>query len=252
MGVDPTEHERCGEPGRAGSEGEPPPVFDDAHRRHHMVARQLAACGIVDARVLDAMRRVPRELFVPANLRREAYDDGPLPIGDGQTISQPYVVALMLEAAQIGPDDRVLEVGAGSGYAAAVLSLMARRIYAIERHRRLADRARALLERLEYRNVELRCGDGSTGWPEAAPFDAILVSAGGPEIPPALRAQLVEGGRLVMPVGPSSQRQRLLKITRTGADTFRNDDLGGVSFVPLIGVHGWPESRRSTEDDEPP
>ena len=227
-----------------------PQRFDEPHRRERMVARQLADRGIVDARVLEAMRRVPRERFVAPALRREAYDDGPLPIGVGQTISQPYIVALMIEAAQIGPDDRVLEVGAGSGYAAAVISLIARRVYAIERHERLADRARALLERLGYRTVELRCGDGSAGWPEAVPFDSILVAAGGPDVPPALRAQLVVGGRLVMPVGPDSHRQRLVKITRTGEGSFREADLGGVSFVPLIGVQGWPEGPHRKDDDE--
>ncbi|MDQ6679455.1 MAG: protein-L-isoaspartate(D-aspartate) O-methyltransferase, partial [Pseudomonadota bacterium] len=172
-----------------------------------MVARQIAGRGITDRRVLEAMRRVPREQFVAPELRRDACADSPLPIGAGQTISQPYIVALMAEAAEIGAGDRVLEVGAGSGYASAVLSLIAAKVYAIERHPSLCDAAQQRLERLGYRNVELRCGDGSVGWPDAAPFDAILVAAGGPKVPAALRQQLAPGGRLVMPVGPSNLDQ---------------------------------------------
>ena len=206
-----------------------------------MVERQLAARGIRDGRVLEAMRRMPRQAFVPRPLRAEAYCDGPLPIGDGQTISQPYIVALMIEAARVGPADRVLDVGVGSGYTAAVLSLMAGQVYGIERHRTLADAAQARLTRLGRRNIELRCADGSMGWPEAAPFDAILVDASGPEMPPALCAQLAPGGRLVMPVGRSAWSQQLVKLTRIG-DVFREEDLGSVSFVPLIGAQGWPEA----------
>ena len=214
---------------------------DAPHLRDRMVARQLEARGIVDRRVLDAMRRVPREQFVPAELQREAYDDGPLPIGAGQTISQPYIVALMLEAAKIGTADRVLEIGAGSGYAAAVMSLLAEHVIAIERHPDLADRARAALERLGCRDVEIHCADGSAGWPAAAPFDAILVAAGGPRVPEVLRAQLAEGGRLVMPIGASHREQRLVQVTRSG-DAYREEDLCGVAFVPLIGTHGWAET----------
>ena len=217
------------------------PVFDEAHRRDRMVERQLADRGIADPAVLDAMRRVPREQFVSPDLRRDAYADSPLPIEAGQTISQPYVVAWMIEAARVRAGDRVLEVGAGSGYASAVLSLIAAQVYAIERHRALADIAAARLQRLGYRNIELRCGDGSTGWPEAAPFDAILVAAGGPTVPPALREQLKVGGRLVMPVGRSSHYQRLVTVSRAAAAEFREEDLGGVAFVPLIGEQGWPE-----------
>ncbi|MGH8798348.1 MAG: protein-L-isoaspartate(D-aspartate) O-methyltransferase [Caldimonas sp.] len=215
--------------------------FDEPHRRDRMVAHQLEARGIGDRRVLAAMRRVPREQFVPADLQREACDDGPLPIGAGQTISQPYIVALMLEAAQIGAADRVLEIGAGSGYAAALMSVLAERVIAIERQPELAERARATLERLGYRNVEIHCADGSAGWPEAAPFDAILVAAGGPRVPEVLRAQLAERGRLVMPVGASHREQRLVKVTRS-ADAYREEDLCGVAFVPLIGTHGWAET----------
>ena len=210
-----------------------------AERRRAMVALQIAARGISDPAVLDAMRRVPREAFVAADLGERAYDDTPLPIEHGQTISQPYIVALMLEAAAIRPGDRVLEIGAGSGYACAVAGLIARHVDAIERHAGLADSARARLARLGYANVAVHCADGSGGWPQGAPFDAILVAAGGPRVPEALREQLAVGGRLVMPVGPSSYDQRLVKITRQNERDFREADLGGVSFVPLIGAHGW-------------
>ena len=214
--------------------------FDEPHRRERMVERQLAARGIRDASVLDAMRRVRREAFVAAEWQRDAYADSPLPIDEGQTISQPYIVALMLEAAELKRDDRVLDVGAGSGYASAVASLLVERVYAIERHAALAEAGRERLQRLGHHNVEWRCGDGSLGWPEAAPFDAIVVAAGAPSVPEALRAQLAEGGRLVMPVGPEGGAQRLLKLTRLKSGRWMEDDLGGVAFVPLIGAEGWP------------
>ena len=204
-----------------------------------MVDAQIAGRGVRDRAVLAAMRQIPREAFVAARLREQAYDDMPLAIGEGQTISQPYIVALMLEAAAIGPGDRVLEVGAGSGYAAAVASRLAAHVDAIERHTVLAAAARERQARLGCVNVALHDGDGSIGWPPGAPFDAIIVSAAGPHLPAALREQLAVGGRLVMPVGERGWGQRLLKLTRTGADTFRQEDLGGVVFVPLIGTQGW-------------
>ena len=207
-------------------------------RRRDMVERQIAGRGITDPHVLAAMGEVPREAFVPAELAGSAYDDSPLPIGAGQTISQPYVVALMIEAAGVGPGDRVLEIGAGSGYAAAILSRIAGRVHAIERHRALADGARERLARLGYDNVTIRCGDGSHGWPEEALFDAILVAAGSPAIPQPLCAQLAMGGRLVVPVG-AAEVQRLTRVTRRGEGRFETQDLGGVRFVPLIGAHGW-------------
>jgi protein-L-isoaspartate(D-aspartate) O-methyltransferase len=206
-----------------------------------MVERQLAARDITDARVLDAMRRIPREAFVAPRWQRDAYADSPLPIAEGQTISQPYIVALMLEAAELQRGDRVLDVGAGSGYASAVTSLIVERVYAIERHAALAKTGRERLQRLGHRNVEWRCGDGSLGWPEAAPFDAILVAAGAPAVPEALRAQLAEGGRLVMPVGSATRWQRLLKLKRLEGGRWLEDDLGAVAFVPLIGAEGWPD-----------
>ena len=207
-----------------------------------MLAEQIKQRGVSDARVLAVMRQVPREAFVPVELLPSAYDDTPLPIEAGQTISQPFIVALMLEAAQIQPGDRVLDVGAGSGYASALASLLAKQVYAIERHGRLTELAQARLTRLGYANVELRTGDGSLGWPAAAPFDAILVAAGAPRVPAALRAQLAPGGRLVMPVGARGD-ERLVKVTRLGQKNYRQQDLGRVAFVPLLGAQGWDPER---------
>ena len=203
-----------------------------------MVACQIAARGVTDQRVLDAMRSVPREAFVPVDLRARAYEDGSLGIGAGQTISQPYVVALMIEQARIRPGDRVLEVGAGSGYAAAVLGRIAGRVFAIERHEILATAAAERLARLGCDNVEVRAGDGTEGLPDQAPFDAIIVSAAGPGIPDTLTRQLVIGGRLIIPVGARHQ-QRLLRVTRISENVTDEEDLGAVAFVPLIGAHGW-------------
>jgi len=208
--------------------------------RKTMVAAQLARRGVRDARVLEAMGNVPREAFVTGGMEECAYEDRPLPIGEGQTISQPYIVAMMAQAAQLRPGDRVLEVGAGSGYAAAVFSLLVDRIFAIERHAGLTEAARIRCRALGYDNVTLKTGDGSKGWLEEAPFDAILVAAGMPNAPQALKRQLKIGGRLVVPVGEADE-QRLVRITRTGEEIFAEDDLGGVRFVPLIGVEGWPE-----------
>jgi protein-L-isoaspartate(D-aspartate) O-methyltransferase len=208
-----------------------------------MVELQLARRGIRDQKVLAAMRAVPRDAFVAPGYEAMAYDDGPLPIGEGQTISQPYVVALMIEGAELAPGDWVLEVGAGSGYAAAVMAQVARRVFAIERHESLAREAARRCAALGYGNVEIRVGDGTLGWPEAAPFDAILVAAGAPEAPQALKQQLKVGGGLVIPVGAGGLSQALLKLTRTGEDAWDREDLGGVRFVPLIGVQGWGEGR---------
>ncbi len=190
------------------------------------------------------MRRVPREAFVEPGFEEFAYEDGPLPIGEGQTISQPYIVALMIEAAEVKPGDSVLEVGAGSGYAAAVMSQIADRVYAIERHPSLGKSAQQRFKKLGYDNIELRVGDGTRGWPEAAPFDAILVAAGGPEVPPALKEQLAIGGRLVIPVGEEERHQTLIKLTRKSETEFEEENLGAVAFVPLIGEQGWAEDGR--------
>ena len=217
-----------------------------AARRREMVERHLAARGIRDPRVLAAMSEVPREAFVPESLAEFAYEDAPLPIEEGQTISQPYIVAAMAEALELSPADRVLEVGAGSGYAAAVLSRLAAEVWAVERHAGLAELARRRLERLGYDNVHVIHGDGTRGLPERAPFDAIVVAAGGPEVPPALLEQLADGGRLVIPVGPTPRLQMLVRVRRRGA-ALEREELGSVAFVPLVGSGGW----AGEEEEEP-
>ena len=205
-----------------------------------MVARHLEARGIVDPLVLKAMGEVPREAFVAEALKEFAYEDSALPIDAGQTISQPYIVARMIELAELKPGDTVLEVGAGSGYAASVMSRIAGRVYAIERHEELAELAKARLENLRYDNAEIVCADGTKGLPEHAPFDAIVVSAGGPRVPAALKSQLAIGGRLVIPVG-RGVHQNLLRVTRRSEADFLEEDFGPVTFVPLIGEEGWAE-----------
>jgi protein-L-isoaspartate(D-aspartate) O-methyltransferase len=215
---------------------------DFARERERMVQHQLARRGIRDGLVLAAMSAVPRELFVPEHLREAAYDDGPLPIGEGQTISQPFIVAEMLQAAAIGRRDRILDIGTGSGYAAAVASRIAAEVYTIERHPPLAGKARQVFDQLRYDNIVSRIGDGTHGWPEAAPFDAILVAAGGPEVPRAYCRQLNIGGRLVMPVGPVAH-QELIRVLRRGEDAYDEERLGAVAFVPLIGEHAWRRAR---------
>ncbi|WP_395645453.1 protein-L-isoaspartate(D-aspartate) O-methyltransferase [Terricaulis sp.] len=213
---------------------------DASENRALMVERQVRRRGVTNQAVLDAMREVPREAFVPDAVRAFAYEDSPLPIEAGQTISQPFIVALMIDVAEVQPGDAVLEIGAGSGYAAAVMSRIARRVYAIERHPELAALAHARVRDLHYDNIEIRAGDGTHGWPEAAPFDAIIASAGGPALPQVLKEQLEIGGVLVMPVGEAPGAQRLIKLKRLAANHYDEEDLGAVSFVPLIGAHGWP------------
>jgi protein-L-isoaspartate(D-aspartate) O-methyltransferase len=214
---------------------------DPAKQRNAMVTSQIMRRGIRDSALTDALRKVPREQFVPAALAEFAYADSALPIQENQTISQPYIVALMIDALELDGTDRVLEVGTGSGYAAAVLAEVAGEVFTIERQRALCDSARARLDMLGYRNVHVRCGDGTKGWPEAAPFDAIVVAAGGPRVPIALREQLALGGRLVIPVGEEGA-QRLKRVRRTADKAFEEDDLGAVQFVPLIGEEGWDAS----------
>ena len=196
-----------------------------------MVERQIAARGIVDGRVLAAMRKVPRHLFIPEISRPAAYDDGPLPIGHGQTISQPYVVAAMTEALELKETDNVLEVGTGSGYQTAVLAEIVRTVRTVEIVAELAAAARRTLDRLEYDWIEYRLGDGAVGWPEGAPFDAIMVTAAPEGLPPALLAQLRDGGRLVIPVG--REVQHLIRVRRAG-DRFLETELFPVRFVPLV------------------
>jgi protein-L-isoaspartate(D-aspartate) O-methyltransferase len=216
-------------------------MLDLSPARDHMVDIQIARRGVRDRHVLEAMRRVPREMFVEPGFEEFAYEDGPLPIGESQTISQPYIVALMIEAAEVKPGERVLEIGAGSGYAAAVLGQIAGEVHAVERHPSLAAAAARRIAALGYDNVSIHVGDGTMGWPEAAPYDAILVAAGGPDVPDALMRQLKIGGRLVIPVGAEERAQKLLKLVRKDELTFESEDLGGVRFVPLIGEQGWTE-----------
>jgi len=210
-----------------------------ARARERMVEAQLAARGIRDPAVLEAFRKVPREAFVDRMWVERAYDDQPLPIGADQTISQPYIVALMTELLDLGAGDRVLEIGTGSGYAAAILAEIAREVFTVERHPALAERAAARLSALGYANIHVRCGDGTLGWPEHAPYDAIVVTAGGPYIPRALKGQLAVGGRLVMPVGPTTDDQILLRLTRGSGQAFDEEAFGPVRFVPLVGAEGW-------------
>jgi protein-L-isoaspartate(D-aspartate) O-methyltransferase len=217
----------------------PPTNFLDLRRE--MVAEQLASRGVRDPRVLDAFLKAPRHLFVGEDDVDRAYLDRPLPIGHGQTISQPFIVALTLQLARLQGDERVLEIGTGSGYQTFLLSQLAREVYTVERIAALADRARTLLEALGCANVRFRVGDGSLGWPEEAPYEAIVVSAGAPEMPPALKEQLKVGGRLVAPVGGEEQ-QTLTVLTRT-ATGWETSNGGPCLFVKLIGEGGWRERR---------
>jgi protein-L-isoaspartate(D-aspartate) O-methyltransferase len=211
-----------------------------AKARAAMVARQLERRGIRDPRVLDAMRTVPREAFVPGEPRTSAYDDRALPIDRGQTISQPYIVARMTELLEVEPGDRVLEIGTGSGYQAAVLAGLGARVVSIERHESLARAARETLRALGIDGVEVRVGDGSRGEPEGAPWDGIIVTAGAPDVPSELREQLVIGGRLVIPVGGRWEQELLVVERRSEAD-WREQSDGPVVFVPLVGEGGWAE-----------
>ena len=207
--------------------------------RERLVDNELRILGIRDEAVLRAMRAVPREAFVDKEICEFAYRNAPLPIGFGQTISQPLIVAHMAEALEIAPNDRLLEIGTGSGYAAAVLSWIAKDVFTVERHQELAETATERLKRLGYDNVHVLCGDGTRGWPEKAPFDAIVVAAGSPGIPSALLEQLRIGGRLVIPVGDEQDSQQLIRAIRRGDDEFEYEELGAVRFVPLIGEAGW-------------
>lgn len=218
--------------------------MDMSAQRERMVIEQLERRGIEDARVLAAMRRIPREKFVPEELARSAYDDSPLPIAERQTISQPYIVARMTEALELGPEDDVLEIGTGSGYGAAVLAEIARNVYTIERHATLAEKARATLAEIGCDNVHVRCGDGSLGWPEHAPFAAIVATAASSDVPAPLREQLATRGRLVVPVGPTHGAQELMRLRRLSPSEYTEDRLGGVRFVSLVGAEaGQPSAR---------
>ena len=205
--------------------------------RERMVQNQLAARGIKDEKVLDAMGKVPRHLFVDEALMDQAYQDHPLPIGHGQTISQPYIVALMTQALELKGGEKVLEIGTGSGYQAAVLAEIADKVYSVERVPALLTRARRILDQLGYINCFLKLDDGTWGWKEFAPYDAIIVTAASPRVPPPLLEQLKDHGRLVIPVGDEFS-QTLVRIRKVG-DTYVKEDYGGVRFVKLIGDHGW-------------
>lgn len=206
-------------------------------KRNQMVDYQIQARGVDDALVLAAMRKVPRHLFVPPEYEQSAYDDRPLPIGYGQTISQPYMVAVMTQALKLEGDERILEVGTGSGYQAAILAEIADHVVSVERIPELAERATRILQNLGYMNVEVIVGDGSRGYAERAPYDGIIVTAGAPDIPQVLIDQLADGGRLVIPVGNSFQ-QTLTRVTRKGDET-KIERLEGCVFVPLVGKYGW-------------
>ena len=214
-------------------------MTDYSRLRERMVLRQIAGRGVRSQKVLSAMRKVPRERFLPKGQGVWAYDDAPLPIGDGQTISQPYIVAYMTEALALDGGEKVLEIGTGSGYAAAVLAEIAADVYTMECIDGLATMARKVLGDLSYQNVHVRQGDGTLGWPEHAPFDGIVVTAGGPDVPDTLKDQLKIGGRLVIPIGKSTWYQELVRVTRITEAEFDTEDLVPVRFVPLIGEEGW-------------
>ena len=208
-------------------------------QRAQLIDVELRRYGERDERVLQAMKSVPREEFVAENLRDLAYRNAPLSIACNQTISQPLIVAMMTEALELSPGDRVLEIGTGSGYQAAILSQLAGEVFTIERHPQLARSARECFTRLGYNNVHVKEGDGTKGWPEEAPFDGIVVTAAGPSVPESLKHQLRVGGRLVIPVGQETFDQSLIRVIRRSEDEFVESNLGGVRFVPLIGEEGW-------------
>ena len=217
-------------------------MLDFESARDRMVRHQIEGRGVRDPRVLAAMREVPREAFVPPGLQEFAYEDSPLPIEAGQTISQPFIVAEMIESLELRGGERVLDIGTGSGYAAAVLARIAGEVYSVERHAELVELARARFAELGIHNVHVLHGDGTLGWPEHAPYDAVVAAAGGPDIPSALRDQLKVGGRLVIPIGPTPREQKLIRETKVASRKMSRTDLGGVRFVPLVGAAGWPDT----------
>ena len=222
--------------------------IDFAKRRKEMVDRHIAHRGVRSALVLRAMGAVPRETFLPESLWEFAYDDAPLPIAEGQTISQPYIVAMMTEALELQGGETVLEIGTGSGYAAGILSQIAKDVYTVERIGQLAEKSAAILARLGYRNVHVLHADGTLGWPEHAPYDAIVVAAGGPDVPESLKAQLRIGGRLVIPVGADRRVQELVRVVRVSQHKYTKEELADVRFVPLVGAEGWtPQGRRAVQ-----
>jgi len=209
------------------------------NKQQRMIEEQIIARGVKDARVLDAIQKVPRDKFVEESMTPFAYEDAPLPISEGQTISQPYIVALMTEQAEINSQDRVLEVGTGSGYSAAILSLLASEVYSIERHASLAKTAKQRLETLGYHNITILVEDGTLGYKQGAPYDAIIVTAAAPKVPETLLQQLAIHGRLIIPVGSHLENQQLIWIRRTTEKDYIYEELLAVRFVPLIGKEGW-------------
>lgn len=217
-------------------------MTDFAALRERMIERHIEGRGLDDPALVAAFRSVPREAFVSRDYAEAAYADTPLPIGNGQTISQPYIVALTIDAAEIGPKDKILEIGAGSGYAAAVIGRIARQVIAVERHHELVRIADERMRRLGYDNVVIVEGDGTFGCPEEAPFDAIVAAASGSHVPQALVDQLKPGGRIVMPLGGPGSGQVLVKVTKREDGTLEQENLGAVRFVPLVGAHGYADS----------
>ena len=212
-------------------------THDHRLARERMVKNQLIPRGITDERVLKAMGKIQRHLFVDEALAGEAYNDHPLPIGHKQTISQPYIVALMTQALELTGEEKTLEIGTGSGYQTAILAELSKMVYTIERIRPLLIKAKELLERLNYKNIKFKAFDGTLGWKEHAPYDAIVVTAGAPRLPKPLLEQMADGGRMVIPIG-NKYSQDLIKVTRI-KDSYKQENLGGCRFVDLIGVHGW-------------
>lgn len=213
--------------------------MDYQHLRSEMVRTQLRRRGVKDPSVVSAMDAVPREAFVPEDMQELSYRDSPLPIGEGQTISQPFIVARMIEYLELGPEDRVLEIGTGSGYGAAVLSRIARTVVTVERRPSLAEKARGRMRELGLDNVVVVVGDGSLGWPEGAPYDAVVGTAGAPKVPEPLKKQLAPGGRIVLPVGTVPGRQVLVRLRKTEDGNFEEDRKEAVRFVPLVGKEAW-------------
>ncbi len=230
--------------------------MDSWEAARHRLVEELRALGIRDERVLEALHEIPRHEFVPEAYREHAYENRPLPIDEGQTISQPYIVALMTEALRLTPQDRVLEIGTGSGYQTAILATLAAEVYTIERFPTLLEKARARLETLGFQNVRYKCGDGTVGWPEFAPYDGILATGSVPRVPPSLKEQLADGGRLVIPVG--GRHYQTLQLLERHGDAFGERELCECSFLPLIGEEGWPPEHAERpcgpepEDDESP
>ena len=222
--------------------------MDFEKRRAQLVERYIAHRGVRSPLVLAAMQSVRREAFLPEEMWEFAYEDSPLPIAEGQTISQPYIVAMMTEALELQGGEKVLEIGTGSGYAAAVLSRIAKDVYTVERIGQLAQKSADVLSKLGYGNVHVLHADGTRGWPDHAPYDAIVVAAGGPQVPESLKSQLKIGGRLVIPVGADRRLQELVRVVRVSEHDYTTEELADVRFVPLVGAEGWtPQGKRAAK-----